>query len=49
MDRKEFLKSVCGLGVCGCALNLIGAPAPARAADAPAGASLPMNPITLAN
>lgn len=36
MDRKEFLKSVCGLGVCGCALNLIGAPAPVRAADAPA-------------
>ena len=22
MDRKEFLKNVCGLGVCGCVLNL---------------------------
>lgn len=26
MDRKEFLKSACGLGVCGCALHLLGAP-----------------------
>ena len=25
MDRKEFLKSACGIGVCGCALNLVGA------------------------
>jgi predicted hydrocarbon binding protein len=24
VDRKEFLKSACGLGVCGCALNLLG-------------------------
>ncbi len=23
MDRKEFLKSACGLGVCGCALSLV--------------------------
>lgn len=36
MDRKEFLKSVCGLGVCGCALNLLGAPVPLQAAEAPA-------------
>jgi hypothetical protein len=36
MDRKEFLKSVCGLGVCGCALNLLGAPIPLQAAEAPA-------------
>ncbi len=25
MDRKEFLKNVCGLGVCGCVLGLPGA------------------------
>lgn len=25
MDRKDFLKSACALGVCGCALNLLGA------------------------
>jgi len=36
MDRKEFLKSVCGLGACGCALNLLGAPLPLQAAEAPA-------------
>jgi hypothetical protein len=36
VDRKEFLKSVCGLGACGCALNLLGAPGPAAAAEAPA-------------
>jgi hypothetical protein len=36
MDRQEFLKSVCGLGVCGCALNLLGAPMPLHAAEAPA-------------
>jgi hypothetical protein len=24
VDRLEFLKTVCGLGACGCALNLIG-------------------------
>ena len=23
MDRKEFLKSACGLGVCGCVLSLL--------------------------
>ena len=26
MDRKEFLKSACGLGVCGCALSLVDPP-----------------------
>lgn len=26
MDRKEFLKTMCGLGVCGCALSLLRAP-----------------------
>lgn len=26
MDRKEFLRNACGLGVCGCALSLFGAP-----------------------
>jgi hypothetical protein len=36
MDRKEFLKSVCGLGVCGCALNLLGPPDPVHAAETPA-------------
>jgi hypothetical protein len=36
MDRKEFLKSVCGLGVCGCALNLLSAPSLLHAAEAPA-------------
>ncbi len=36
MDRKEFLKAACGLGVCGCALNLFGATAPLRADEAPA-------------
>ena len=33
MDRKEFLKSACGLGVCGCALSLLGAPEPLHAGD----------------
>lgn len=36
MDRKEFLKNACGLGICGCALNLLGVSSPLRAADAPA-------------
>lgn len=36
MDRKEFLKSVCGLGVCGCAASLLGVSRPARAEDKPA-------------
>jgi len=36
MNRKEFLKSACGLGVCGCVLNLLGAPGQLQAADAPA-------------
>ena len=26
MDRKEFLKSACGLGACGCALSLVVSP-----------------------
>jgi len=33
MDRKEFLKSACGLGVCGCALSLLGAPEPLPAGE----------------
>jgi hypothetical protein len=36
MDRKEFLKNACTLGVCGCALNLLGAADPLQAADPPA-------------
>lgn len=36
MDRKEFLKSACGLGVCGCAVGLLGAPVPSNAAEAAA-------------
>ncbi len=36
MDRKEFLKSACGLGVCGCAVSLLGAASPLQAAEAPA-------------
>jgi len=35
MDRKRFLKSVCGLGVCGCALNLLSTPSPLHAAETP--------------
>ena len=35
MDRKEFLKRACELGVCGCALNLLGSPGPLLAADTP--------------
>ena len=36
MDRKEFLKSACGVGVCGCALSVLGAASPLVAAEAPA-------------
>ena len=38
MNRKEFLKNACGLGLCGCALSLVGAPEllQASAGDAPA-------------
>jgi hypothetical protein len=36
VDRKEFLKSACGLGVCGCAVSLLGAASPLQAAEAPA-------------
>jgi hypothetical protein len=35
VDRKDFLKSVCGLGACGCALNLLGVPDPLHAAETP--------------
>ena len=33
MDRKEFLKTACGLGVCGCALSLLGTPELLHAQD----------------
>jgi hypothetical protein len=33
MDRKEFLKRACGVGVCGCALNLLGAGSLLHAAE----------------
>jgi hypothetical protein len=33
VDRKEFLKSACGLGVCGCALSLLGVAEPLQAAE----------------
>jgi hypothetical protein len=36
MDRKEFLRSACGLGVCGCAMGLVGAAEPLLAAQADA-------------
>lgn len=36
MNRMEFLKSACGLGVCGCALSLLDPPEPVAAGDAPA-------------
>ncbi len=36
MDRKEFLKSACGLGACGCAMGLLGLPVTSRAAEPPA-------------
>ena len=36
MDRKEFLKSVCGLGACGCAVSLLGMPGSLHAAETPA-------------
>ncbi|MGE5236128.1 MAG: hypothetical protein ACM3O7_07260 [Acidobacteriota bacterium] len=36
MDRKEFLKSACGLGVCGCAVSLFGTATPVQAAEASA-------------
>jgi predicted hydrocarbon binding protein len=34
MDRKDFLKGVCGLGICGCALNFLGKPEPLGAEEA---------------
>jgi len=37
MDRRELLRNACGLGVCGCALGLLGVPGKA-AADETAGA-----------
>ena len=33
MDRKEFLKGVCGLGVCGCALKFLDGTNPLYAAE----------------
>ena len=33
MNRKEFLKSACGLGVCGCTLSVFSAPLPSYAED----------------
>ena len=33
MDRKEFLRSVCGLGVCGCALGVLETAGAAQPAD----------------
>ncbi len=36
MDRKEFLKTACGLGLCGCALNILGTTTPLLAAETPA-------------
>ncbi len=36
MDRKEFLRNVCGLGVCGCAMGFFESVAPARAEEKPA-------------
>ena len=34
MDRKDFLKNACGIGICGCALNFLGAPGALSAQDA---------------
>jgi predicted hydrocarbon binding protein len=36
MDRKEFLKTACGFGVCGCALHFLGLFEPLHAAAATA-------------
>jgi len=33
VDRRELLKNACGLGVCGCALGILGIPEKARAED----------------
>jgi len=33
MDRKEFLKSACTLGVCGCAMRFLGGIEPLQAAE----------------
>ena len=35
MDRKEFLKGVCGLGVCGCAVKFLDGASPLLAAETP--------------
>jgi hypothetical protein len=35
MDRKDFLRNICGLGACGCALSVIGVPDPLGAAETP--------------
>jgi hypothetical protein len=36
MDRKEFLKSACTLGACGCAMRFLGGIEPIMAAEPPA-------------
>ena len=36
MDRKEFLKTACGLGACGCALAVLGVAEPSRAEESAA-------------
>ncbi len=38
MDRKEFLKNICGLGVCGCVPGLSAAVDPLHVQDTPAAA-----------
>ncbi len=34
MDRKKFLQSVCGAGICGCALSFLAAPEALKAEEA---------------
>jgi len=41
MDRKDFLKSACGAGACGCALGLLGAPRAQTQAETPKPAAEP--------
>jgi len=36
MDRKDFLKSACTLGICGCTMRFLGAIEPVQAAEPPA-------------
>jgi predicted hydrocarbon binding protein len=44
MDRKDFLKKACGVGVCGCALPLLSAMGLAVAAETPAASTPPAPP-----